>query len=491
VSPVENGLIWVGSDDGLVHVTRDGGKTWSDVTPKGLPEWSKVSLIDASPHNAGTAYLAIDRHALDDFRPYIYKTADYGKTWTSITDGLRANDYVHAVREDTARKGLLFAGTETGVYASFDDGGHWQSLQLELPTVPVYDLIVHGDDLILATHGRGFWVLDDISPLRQSSSSVEADGIHLYSPAVAFRFRGGSSEIPKGRSLGANPPDGAIIDYSFKAEPKDAVTLEILDGGGKVIRKYSSKAKKDEKEAPDEDSESSPKNEQAPAAVGLNRFVWDLRYQPASNVAGIATWSGNPVGPLAVPGMYQVRLIAEGKTYTAPMEVKQDPRIQVSLEDLQKQFDLALKISNRVAEAHDAVNQIRDVRGQLAALKKRIGTESKSAEIVAAGDKLSAEMTAIEEAIIQPKSKSGEDPLNYPVRLADQMMALGHTVDSADAAPTQASNVVFEYLDAKIEEQVAKWKQIREKDLAELNARIRGADIPAISMAPAKRSDSQ
>jgi photosystem II stability/assembly factor-like uncharacterized protein len=491
VSPVDSGLIWVGSDDGLVHVTRDGGKTWSNATPKGLPEWSKVSLIDASPHDAGTAYLAIDRHALDDFRPYIYKTVDYGKTWTSITAGLRATDYVHAVREDPARKGLLFAGTETGVYTSFDDGGHWQSLQLELPTVPVYDLIVHGNDLILATHGRGFWVLDDVSPLRQLNSSVEAEEIHLYAPGVAYRFRGGSSEIPKGRSLGANPPGGAIIDYSFKAEPKDAVTLEILDGGGKVIRKYSSKAKKEEKVGPDEDSESSQKNEQVPAAVGLNRFVWDLRYEPASKVPGIATWSGSPVGPLAVPGKYELRLIAEGKTYTAPIEVKEDPRIQVSLEDLQKQFDLALKISDRVAVAHDAVNQIRGLRSQLAALKKRLGADSKYGEIVAAADKLSAEITATEEAIIQPKSKSGEDPLNYPVRLADQMMALGHTVDSADAAPTQASYAVFEDLDAKIEEQVAKWKQVREKDLGELNARIRSADIPAISVAPAERSDSQ
>jgi photosystem II stability/assembly factor-like uncharacterized protein len=489
-SPVQDGLIWVGSDDGLVHLTRDGGKHWSDVTPKSLPEWSEISLIDPSPHEAGVAYMAVDRHASDDFRPYIFKTDNFGKTWTSITSGLPENTYVHAVREDPVKKGLLFAGTEMGVYVSLDDGGHWQSLQLNLPAAPIYDLAVHGNDLIVATHGRAFWILDDIAPLRQLDVGIEDKDVHFYTPAVAYRFRGGSFKIPKGLALGQNPPTGAVLDYSLKTEPNGPVTLEILDAHGSMIRKYTGAKAVNEKPAGAE-SKPADKGEHIPIKAGLNRFVWDLRYGPAAKVPGAISWGGSAHGPLVVPGNYQAKLTVAGQSYTAGIIVKEDPRIQVSDADLQKQLDLALKIRGRVTEAHNAVNQMRDTRTQLEALQKRIGGGDKDKAVAIGAANLVKKLNDLEGSIIQPKSKSGEDPLNYPIETADQLMALGGVVDSADTAPTQASYEVFDELNRRLEQELAVWKNLREKDLAALNSQIQKDSIPAISPAPVKEGGGQ
>ena len=486
-SPMQNGMIWVGSDDGLVHLTRDGGKHWSDVTPKDLPQWSEISLIDPSTRDAGTAYMAVDRHASDDFRPYIYKTADYGKTWTSIVTGLPTDSYVHAVREDPVRKGLLFAGTEMGVYVSFDDGARWQSLQLNLPAAPVYDLMVHGNDLIVATHGRAFWILDDISPLRQFNAGIEEKEVHFYTPAIAYRFRGGSPAIPPGIPLGANPPNGVILDYAFQTEPKGDVTLEILDAHGNVIRKYASK-KKGSKETAASGTHSGTKGETIPAKAGLNRFVWDLHYEPATKIPGEVSWGGGPRGPLAVPGTYQAKLTVGGQSYTAPIEVKEDPRIEVSAGDLEKQLDLALKLRGRVTEAHNAVNQMHDVRTQLEALQKRLAGSDKDKEVATAAGELIKKLNDIEGEIFQPKAKSGEDALNYPVETDDQLMALGSTIEGADTAPTQASYAVFDELNQRLDKELAAWKEFREKDLSALNSQIQKDSIPAISPAPIKEA---
>jgi hypothetical protein len=345
--------------------------------------------------------------------------------------------------------------------------------------------------LVLATHGRSFWILDNISALRQLTSGVESEDVHLYTPAVAYRFRGGSSEIPPGRSLGANPPDGAIIDYGLKSEWKEAIHLDILDANGNVIRKYSSKAKPEQKRPDEEEPESVKKGAQIPEAAGLNRFVWDLRYEPPSKVPGIISWADSPTGPLVVPGKYAVRLSVGDKNYMAPIEVREDPRIHTSESDLQKQFDLALQIRDCITQADDAVNEIRGVRSQLASLKKRIANDSKSAEIVSAADNLSKEMTAVEEGMVQPKSKSGEDPLNYPVQLADQLMELSGTVESADTAPTQASYAVFEGLHTALDAQIAKWNQIRDKELPAFNEKIRQAEIPTIAVTSKKSTEGE
>jgi len=487
-SPVERGLIWVGSDDGLVHITRDGGKAWSDVTPKGLPDWSRIDLIDPSTHAAGTAYLAADRSRWDDFHPYLYKTSDYGKTWTKITNGLPDNVFTHAIREDTARKGLLFAGTETGVYVSFNDGAQWQSLQLDLPTVPVHDMTIHGNDLIVATHGRAFWSLDNITPLRQMNSEDANADTYLFKPATAYRFHGGRFRIPGGFAAGENPPSGAVIDYSLKTEPKQPITLEILDSKGKVIRKYKSKGEKPAETAP---RESFFRGGMAnlPAKAGLNRFEWDLRYEPPSVVPGAVSWGGRPIGPLAVPGGYQVKLTVAGKSYTAPLKLEEDPRIQVSAADLQKQLDFSLQIRGRITEAHDAVNQIREIHGQLTALEKRLADDKKTKATADAAKDLDKKFTDVEEALIQVKSKSGEDPLNFPIMIADQMMALDSTVQSADTAPTQSSHEVFDLLSKQLDEQLAKYRQLKHKDLADFNKRIRSEDIPAIA-APVPHRDA-
>jgi len=481
-------LIWVGSDDGLVHITRDGGKAWSDVTPKGLPDWSRIDLIDPSTHAAGTAYLAADRSRWDDFHPYLYKTSDYGKTWTKITNGLPDNVFTHAIREDTARKGLLFAGTETGVYVSFNDGAQWQSLQLDLPTVPVHDMTIHGNDLIVATHGRAFWSLDNITPLRQMNSEDANADTYLFKPATAYRFHGGRFRIPGGFAAGENPPSGAVIDYSLKTEPKQPITLEILDSKGKVIRKYKSKGEKPAETAP---RESFFRGGMAnlPAKAGLNRFEWDLRYEPPSVVPGAVSWGGRPIGPLAVPGGYQVKLTVAGKSYTAPLKLEEDPRIQVSAADLQKQLDFSLQIRGRITEAHDAVNQIREIHGQLTALEKRLADDKKTKATADAAKDLDKKFTDVEEALIQVKSKSGEDPLNFPIMIADQMMALDSTVQSADTAPTQSSHEVFDLLSKQLDEQLAKYRQLKHKDLADFNKRIRSEDIPAIA-APVPHRDA-
>ncbi len=484
-SPLEKDQIWVGTDDGLVHLTRDGGSHWANITPKEMPEWAMVSLIDPSTREAGTAYLAVDAHRLDNFHPCIFKTNDFGKTWTKITNGLPDGAFVHAVREDPKHKGLLFAGTETGIYVSFDDGGRWQPLQMNLPRAPIHDLAIHGDDLIVATHGRAFWILDDIAPLRQMSGIATEDEVHLYDPSVAYRFRGGGGfSLQPGVPVAANPPNGAIIDYSLKTVSKEPSTLEILDGNGKLIRKYTSKKEREHEEADDDEGFGRGGGATAlPLEAGLNRFVWDLRYDPPSRVPGAVSWGGRPVGPLVVPGKYQVKLTVGGKNFTAPLEIKEDPRIEVSQADLEKQLDLALKIRDSVTAGHDAVNQIRSVRGQTDALKKRLDGNEKDKAILNAADELNKKMSAVEEQIIQPKSKSNEDPLNFPIMTADQLMALSSTVESGEAKPAAAAYTVFDELNKKLDEQLAKWKEIQERDLAALNEMIRKENIAAVAPA--------
>ncbi len=490
-SPLEKGLIWAGSDDGLVHVTRDGGQHWSNVSSKEFGDWSLVSIIDASPHSAGSAYIAIDRHKLDDFHPYLFKTADYGKTWTKITAGLPENSYAHAIREDPKRKGLLYAGTENGIYISFDDGGHWQSLKLNLPTTPIHDLTIKGDDLVVATHGRAFWALDDIAPLRQMNAAAESGEAHLYQPSPTLRFRGPGFTLPATVPVGANPPAGAVIYYSLKTAPKEQITLEVLDAHGKLVRKYSSK-KTGEGASPDEEEFGiSRPGQELPAEAGLNHFVWDMHFDSPTRVPGAVGWGGRPEGPLVVPGSYELKLTVAGKSETAKLEITKDPRVLASQADLDKQEELALRIRDRVTAGHEAVNQIRSVRSQIDALKKRLSADASAKPVLEAAEALTKKMNAVEEKIIQPKSKSGEDPLNYPIQVADQFVALQETVESADTAPTAAASTVYEELNKRLEIQLAAWHEIQSKDLAALNTEIQKAKIPAIAPAAEKQEKAE
>ncbi|HTS11330.1 MAG TPA: hypothetical protein VMH00_04370 [Candidatus Limnocylindrales bacterium] len=480
-SPKQRDLIWAGSDDGLVHLTRDGGKNWEDVTPKGLPEWSKISLIEASPFDAGTAYMAVDRHMLDDFQPYAYKTTDFGKTWTKITEGIPSGSFVRAVREDPRRKGLLFAGTETGVLVSFDDGGHWQSLQLNLPVVPVHDLIVKNDDLAIATHGRSFWVLDDISPLREMKAGDLEEAAHLFAPAPAYRSRGGGGFFHP-RTAGANPPGGVIIDYSFKAEPKDDITLEILDASGKTVRKYSSKEKK-----PGEVDEFFGRRgtPPIPKKAGLNRVVWDMRYEPPRGVPGAVYDNGPPEGVLALPGKYEVKLTAEGKSYTEPVELQQDPRAKISAADLERQFKLATQIRDLEDDDNKIVLEIRDLRAQVQAMEKRLGQDDGSKSVRDAAEALKKKIADIENELIEPKATANEDQLNYGNMLNSQLSYLLNSVDDADVAPTQAEEEQYEAFRGQMEKIDADWKGAVTQELAQLNELMRKNNILAVGVTEA------
>ncbi len=481
-SPVQKDLIWAGTDDGLIQVTRDGGQHWSNVTPKGLPEWSLVSLIDASPHEAGTAYVAVDTHKLDDLRPYLYRTSDYGKTWTKITNGIPDGAYTHVVREDPKQKGLLYAGTETGIYVSFDDGSHWQSLQLNLPTSPIHDLIVKDDDLAVATHGRAFWILDDISPLRQLSAHAQ-DDVALYNPRTTYRLHW-PEYFDRRQPVAANPPNGALIFYYFKSAPKDEVTLEIVDSKGIVVRKYSSLEKK-EAETPPEWPDLEPPQEKIPVEAGMNRFNWDLRYEAPRKLPGEVSAEFRDRGPMALPGTYQVRLTASGKSLTVPLEVKLDPRVNVAAADLQKQFDLNLKVRDELSELHQTVNEIRTLRIQFHGLQSRLGQDARFKSILAASDALDKKMTPVEEQLLQVKIKSSEASLNYPVLIDEQLHGLFFSVDSADAAPTQQQYAAFEELSREAAPLITQWNQIRSSDVVALNEMMKSESVPAIYIAPA------
>jgi len=481
-SPVQKDLIWAGTDDGLIQITRDGGQHWTNVTPKGLPEWSLVSLIEASPHEAGRAYAAVDTHKLDDLKPYLYKTSDYGKTWTKITNGIPDGAYTHVVREDPRQKGLLYAGTETGIYVSFDDGAHWQSLQLNLPTSPIHDLMVKEDDLAVATHGRSFWVLDDISPLRQLSAQSANEEMILYQPRAAYRLHW-PEEFERRQPVGQNPPTGAMISYYFKSAPKGEVTLEILDSQAKVVRKYSSLEKK-EPETPPEWPDLEPPKEKISAEAGMNRFAWNVRYEGPRRLPGEVSAEFRNRGPYALPGSYQVRLTTNGKSQTVPLEVKPDPRVNVSLADLQKQFELSLKIRDRLSELHQTVNDIRVIRVQFRGLQSRLGEDARFKSILSASEALDKKMSPVEEQLLQVKIKSSEASLNYPVLIDEQLHHLAEGLDNADAAPTQQESAVFEQLSQQAAPLFAQWKQIMSTDLVALNEMMQKESVPAIYIAP-------
>jgi photosystem II stability/assembly factor-like uncharacterized protein len=536
-SPAQKDLIWAGSDDGVVHLTRNGGGNWENVTPKDMPEWGTVSMIEASPLDAGTAYVAVERHKLDDFAPYIFRTSDFGKSWTAIVNGIPKDDYVHAVRLDPKRKGLLYAGSERGMYVSFDDGANWQPLQLNLPMSPIYDLIVKNDDLAVATHGRSFWVLDDLSPLRQWSDSLKSENVHLFAPANASHTTFPGSFFGGGNA-GQNPPGGAAIYYYLKTEIKkpeekkdekrteaagassettitasssgsstakaestsheaapdsavpadkkseSRVKIEILDSAGKVVRTYPPK------HPPVSESEegffSRNRSSEIPTEAGINRFVWDLRYEGVQRIPNSPLWGGSTEGPIAVPGPYQVRLTVDGKSQTRSFNIVPDPRLRLTADDLKKQFDLMESILGKVTQVHDAVRQIRDIRAQMTALNKRLKEEKNpNAKAVAdAGNALDKKMTVVEEALIQTKAKSGQDVLNYPIRLNNLLVALGGVVSSADAAPTKQDYEMFAELSQQADQQLANWDQIVKTDLVAYNRLAQEKTIPLLGLSP-------
>ncbi len=482
-SPLTKGLIWTGSDDGLVYLTRDGGKNWTNVTPKDLPEWIQVNSIAASPHDPGTAYFAATNYKLDDFRPYLYKTSDYGKTWTRIVNGIGASDFTRVIREDPNRRGLLMAGTETGLYVSFDAGDHWKRLQLNLPAVAITDLAFHKreDDLVLATQGRAFYVLDDLPALRQLSEPSSAP-VRLLVPKSAYRFGSGGFGGGGGRagSAGQNPPNGVVVYYSLAAKPKGDVTLEFLDPAGKLVKSFSSKEQPREAGAPagddDEDAPRIPRGaSRAPAEAGLNRFVWDMRHPDATTFPNLIMWAGTVRGPLAAPGKYQVRLTVDGTTATQGFTIQKDPRAPTTPEDFQKQLALSLQLRDKLSQTNEGVIRIREARRQLEPYSK-----SDNKAVAGAARDLMQKMSVVENELYQTRNQSNQDPLNFPIKLNNKIAALAGVVAANDIAPTAQSTMVYEELASQVNAQLKALDGLLKNDLAAFNKLVRDQNVPAV-----------
>lgn len=514
-SSLEPGVIWTGSDDGLIHVTRDGGQTWKDVTPANAPQWMMWNSIDPSPFDKGAVYVAGTMYKSDDFRPYLYRTTDYGATWTKITNGIANDHFTRVVRSDKRRKGLLYAGTERGMYVSFDDGASWKSLQLNLPIVPITDLALRDDDLIAATQGRSFWVLDDLTPLQQLAG---AKRVHLFKPRTTWRMAGYTPERTP-RNQGKNAPQGIIVNYWINSDvkPGTKVKLAFLDASGAVIRELEGELKSAEEEEkakraadaqeaakqkePAEDpakkvevksegaetEEKDPKvekekekNKLPDSRHGLNRFAWNLRHPEAKKFEGLVLWGGGTDGPRVPPGTYSVRLTVGEETSTVAAELKQDPRTTATQADLQAQFDFLLAANRKLSEIHEQIERIREVRKQLGDLRKRIGKEEKGKAIVDAAKDLDKKMTAIEETLYQTKNRSSQDPLNFPIRLNDKLASVADSASAGDFAPTAQQRAVYAQLVEKIDAQLAQFRALWEKDLPALNAMVKGSEVPAV-----------
>ena len=508
-SPHEAGVFWAGSDDGLVHLSRDNGATWNQVTPSDLPEWTLICMIEVSPHDPATAYIAGTRYKLDDTRPMLYKTTDYGQTWTSITNGLSQDDYTRVVREDPTDPGLLYAGTETGVYVSFDQGDSWQPLRANsgfrsgqaLPVVPVYDLLVKDNNLIAATHGRAFWVLDDLTQLHQLTSTLAEQPFQLLQPRDTLRVRspfrdrkptvgksyraGLGADVTYSESLGQrgetvrkfwdageNPPDGVMVHYYLKEAPSE-VTLSILDQNGELIRSFSSNA-------PEDDGET-PEPRPGAAAPGMNRFVWNMRYPAARKVPEDKSTEDALVGPLAAPGTYQVKLQVGEDTQTQSFRIIKDPRVSATNYDLEEQFLFLVQIRDKVSETHDGINQLRRVRQQVEQWVSRAEGHPSAVAVADAASGVKEKLGEIEDQLIQSAYRGARDRLDLPVRLNRKLAELTAVVANADFAPPRQAYEVFGYLSGEIDQQLTTLQQVIDDDVAQFANLVRDLDIPAIA----------
>ncbi|WP_394368498.1 WD40/YVTN/BNR-like repeat-containing protein [Hymenobacter qilianensis] len=485
-SPVEAGVIWTGSDDGLLHLTRDQGKTWTKVQPKGLPEWIQINSIDAHPTAKGAAYVAATMYKSGDFRPYLYKTMDYGKTWTKITTGIPDTHFTRVVRADPKRAGLLYAGTEYGLYVSFNDGQQWQPLQLNLPPTPITDLTIKNDNLIAATQGRGFWLLDDLTPLHQLSAPVAASKFHLYTPAPSYRMEGrGSATISP--TAGQNHPGGVLLYYSFaqKHDSTSTVKLDILDARGQVIRTFANTDKDLGGKNLTKAEKAKIKRELLPTRRGMNRFVWDLSYPDARQFEGLILWGGGTQGPRAVPGTYKARLTLNQQTQETTFTVLPDPRSKATPQDLQAQFDFLQDVQQKLTETHEAIRDIRTLRGQLNTITGPLKDQAPAKDIVESASAIDKKITQIEEALYQTKNKSGQDPLNFPIRLNNKLANLVGQASTGDYRPTEQAVGFKKEVTEQINQQLGQFKMIREQDLPALNKLIRDKNVDAITLPPA------
>ncbi len=485
---VRVGEIWAGTDDGLTQLTLDEGKTWENVTPPDLTPWSKVTHIEASHSDAGTAYVAVDRHRLEDYQAYLYRTRNFGKTWQRASNGIPEGSFLNCVREDPARKGLLYACTEKGVYASFNDGDDWQPLQLNLPVTSVRDLVVHENDLVIATFGRSFWILDDMTSLRQLDSHVAAADAWLFSPQTAIRMRPGSDQgtpVPMDEPLAANPPEGAMLDYYLKGRTSSPVQLEIFDSEGKLVRRFASNDELRKTNPNDVQFQVEWLRDPKPllADAGMHRFVWDLRY---SLPKGVRSSFWGPAGPLAVPGNYTVKLTANGKSSTQPLKIQLDPRVKTPQDALVRQFGVASKVAARLGEVSMALEQGGDLRKQLDARKKEAGGNT---ELLMALQGLEKKV----EAAVESESDTGFMLLGLPAsgkeieplpKVASALTRLLMIVESADVGPSTDAVTASARWDEAAQETLAHWHAIQKDDLAAANALLEKSKLKTLVISP-------
>ena len=509
-SPHEKGVFWSGSDDGIIHISRDSGDSWTDVTPSELPEWSRIDILEISPHDPATVYLSATRYKWNDNQPLLYKTTDYGQSWTKITTGIPANDFTKVIREDPQRKGLLYAGTETRVYVSFNDGGNWQPIRQNMPITPISDLVVKDDALVVATNGRSFWIMDDLSSLRQLPDvSIDSDAF-LLKPGRSYRqpqpvgagrpggqgknymlglgYSGSfyEKEDPNGEitrvmlDCGENPESGITIHYYIKDKPEGNVTLTFLDNNDNEIRTFSSK-----ETGTDESTTTTGdlKNKEPVVRIetGMNRFIWDTRYPGAvkPDVEEVAEHGYD--GPIAPPGTYKVRLEIDGTSHTKTFEVLKDPRIEASQEDLQEQFDLLIKIRDKVSETYEAANRITNIRDQVDSWTSRATSDSAKDAVSSAANELKEKLTSVENEIVQRKTLGGVDRLSEPSKLDAKIKEIAFVPASADYRPTKQAREVFEDLSARLDIQFKNLQDILDNDLPKFVVILEELEVPAIN----------
>ncbi|MDC6350442.1 glycosyl hydrolase [Zeaxanthinibacter sp. PT1] len=462
-SPLKEGLLWVGSDDGLIHISKNGGESWENITPSNMPEWSMVNSIHASAFDEGTAYVAATRYKLGDFTPYLYKTSDYGKSWTLITDGIPSEHFTRVVREDPKQKGLLYAGTETGMYISFNDGASWKPFQLNLPIVPITDLAIKDNNLIVATQGRSLWILDDLSILHQLDTSMKGKDMVLYQPKPAYRTKGRAMSEPS-KTEGQNHPAGVVTHFYLKDfSEKDSVSLAYTNMEGDTLSTYSNNAKE--------------KGKKLEVKKGGNTHVWDTRGKGAEELEGMILWWANLDGPQATPGDYKVHLTVNGQSSTQPFKIIPDPRAEVSVADMKAQHEFITEVNATVDEAHQSIKKIRKINEQLKAFKKQYKGKEATKELVEKADKMISDFEEIEKALYQTQNRSGQDPLNFPIRLTNKLAHLNSLVGMDDFPPTAQDKAVKQELTAAIEKELKAFNELVDKEVAEFNKAFNALEL--------------
>lgn len=461
----EEGVIWTGSDDGLIHVTRDGGKNWNNVTPSGMPEWMMINSVEIDPFNKGGLYVAGTRYKLGDYTPYLYKTEDYGKTWKKITTGIPSEHFTRVLRADPIQKGLLYAGTEAGMYVSFDDGAKWQPFQLNLPIVPITDLTIKNNNLIAATQGRSFWIIDDLTPLHQLNEAKSASHF-LYKPLDSYRMGGGNGRTSY--TAGTNHPGGVLVNYFVKDTVKtDTITISFHEQDGDMIKTFSTHPDKKANE------------EQLTVKPGFNTMNWDMEYNGAKTFDGMILWWASTSGPMAIPGTYQVKMSVNGKESVKEFDILADPRASATPQDYQAQFDFLIKVRDKLSETHEAIINIRKAKAQINDVLSKVDDHE---ELKKLGKAIIKEMGDIEKALYQTKNESGQDPLNFPIRLNNKLGHLASLSGMGNFRPTDSSLAFYDEVTGLIDEQLAMLNDLFGARINEFNQKVKEADIDAVKL---------